>query len=350
MKIKSLFLSACLIPGLAIAQETSETETIPVVGNWQICNETSFSLRIATAFMQGEKPAAKGWKSLRSGSCLETEILVGAAKYVYAESSKAHRGGIREWRGEIPLCTVDAENFAADPDIGCALQNMTTRNFMAIDPMEPITSLVEIENFVSKASTAGIQRLLRDNGYDITRVDGIAGRRTSKTLSKFLKDNELPASLTTEEQLDALEQAAKEKVKSIGLTLCNRSESDIWSAIGLRRKGNWESRGWWKIEAENCTQVYTGSLLTADLSYYASQDGGLDEEGEKLSDKSIRVTAAAPSQFCISDSKFAVLGRESCIDNGYKAANFRVLPADKEGLTIDLTDADFAEVSASGLR
>lgn len=350
--IKKIALSVCLMTGdfasISHAQDKSETDLVQTENNWQICNETSFSLRIATAQNGTGLTAANGWDKLRAGSCLETLISIGVPKFVYAESVGAHRGGIREWKGTIPLCAQD-EDFAADPTIACSLQAMYERDFMAVDPDEPITTLVEIENFGSKAQTAGIQRLLQDNGYEISRVDGIAGRRTSRTLGQFLKDNDLPSSLSVEEQLDALEAAALEKVKTIGLTLCNRSNNEVWTAIGRRRKGNWESRGWWKIPATGCQQVFTESLIDADLSFYASQVGGMDENGASLPDKALRTLAATPTQFCISESRFAVLGKDNCADNGYKAANFRVLPMDQDGLTIDLTDADFA-ASGSGLR
>lgn len=338
------------VNNLAFAQ----TETIdPVVETsptkWEICNETSFSLKLAYGEVQGEKPAARGWKSLRSGSCLTTEIENGQTKFLYAKSSDAHRGGIREWKGDYPLCTSD-EDFQADSTIGCALQDLSQRNYMPVAADEAVTTLVEIENFGTKASTAGIQRLLQDNGYEISRVDGIAGRRTSRTLRRFLEDNELSGSLTIEEQLDALETAARDSVTTVGLTLCNRSTSVIWAAIGMSRKGNWESRGWWKIGVDNCKQVFTDTLISTDLSYYASQEGGIGEGGTRLSDRTMRSGATKPSQFCISESKFSVLGRDNCIDHGYKAANFRIVPSDKEGLSIELTDADFAEPNASGLR
>lgn len=342
--------SAVLIAGLASAQtETTDGATVPT--KWEICNETSFSLRLAYGWQESKEtnPIAKGWTRLRAGSCLTTDIDNGQTKFLFAESSKAHRGGIREWKGNIPICSNDAD-FQSDPTIGCALQDMKVRDYMPVASDEAVTTLVEIDNFKTKAATAGIQRLLRDNGYEISRVDGLAGRRTSRTLSRFLKDNELSASLSVEEQLDALETAALEKVKTVGLTLCNRSSNQIWAAIGLRRKGNWESRGWWKIDPEDCQQVYSESLIDADLSFYASQNGGLSANGEKMPDKAMRSLAATPTQFCISDAKFSVLGRESCSDFGYMAANFRVVPGDKEGLSVDLTDADFAEPSVTGLR
>lgn len=346
------FLSVMFQAGPAFGQDAADVPAIDISDTkWEICNETSFSLRIAYAAIKNEdeKPAAKGWQSLRAGGCLVTDMNNGQTKFLYAKSSKAHRGGIREWKGTIPLCTKESD-FQADPAIGCALQDLSQRYYMPVQADEPVTTLVEIDDFGKKATTAGIQRLLKDNGYEISRIDGLAGRRTSRTLSKFLKDKELSTSLTTEEQLDALEQYAFEKTSEVGLTLCNRSSGELWTAIGLRRKGNWESRGWWKIQANDCTQVYTETLTVADLSFYASQVGGKDEAGAALPDRVMRSVAATPSQFCISESKFSVLGRENCADFGYRPANFRAIPADKDGLTVELTDADFAEPSTSGLR
>lgn len=349
----SLGLLSAFVFGAANAQTLPETDaqdlSATMQANWKICNETSFSLRIATAHGRTGRPASSGWDKLHSGGCMDTMISVGEPKYVFAESSKAHRGGIREWKGTANLCAQD-EDFVADPTVGCSLQAMYERGFMAIDPDEPVTTLVEIDNFGSKATTAGVQRLLHDNGYDITRVDGIAGRRTSKTLTQFLEDQQLASNLNVLQQLEALETAALEKIKTIGLTLCNRSSSEVWAAIGRRRKGNWESRGWWKIAAEDCAQVFTESLVDSDLSFYASQTGRFDENGASIPDRALRTLAATPTQFCISESRFSVLGKDNCAGNGYKAANFRVLPMDKEGLTLELSDGDFAQTNADGLR
>ncbi len=328
---------------------TSPAQTETETADWQICNETSFALRIATAVNVSGKLQPKGWTKVQAGSCMSQAAPEGTARYVYAESSPAHRGGIREWKGASFLCAGE-DDFTADTSIGCALQNLSTRPYLSVDPAEKITTLVEIDDFGSKATTAGIQRLLQDNGYEITRIDGVAGRRTSRTMAQFLKENELPTTLTPQQQLEALEASAGEKMQSIGLNICNKSNAKIWTAIGRRRKGNWESKGWWSIEKDECGQVFTESLISADLSFYALQGGMIDEEGAKGEDRSLRSIATTPTQFCIAESRFAVLGRDNCADLGYQAANFRALPIDKPGVTIELTDADFGGSANSGLR
>ena len=336
-------------PKLDRAKQQSETAAIAAEPDWQICNETSFTLRIATVTAVDGKLQPRGWSKLHAGNCMAHDAPKGTPRYVYAESSPAHRGGIREWKGTSLFCAGD-EDFIADTSIGCALQNLATRPYLSVDPSEKITTLVEIDDFGSKASVAGVQRLLQDNGYEITRIDGVAGLRTSRTLATFLKEQELPTSLSSQAQLEALEAKASEKIKAVGLTVCNKSSANIWAAIGHRRNGNWESKGWWEIKSEDCGQVFTESLISSEVSFYALQSGRINEEGAKSDERILRSIAATPSQFCIADSRFSVLGRENCTDLGYKAANFRVLPIDKEGLSVELTDADFAEPSTSGLR
>ncbi|NNE57496.1 MAG: DUF1036 domain-containing protein [Hellea sp.] len=350
-----LTVASALAIGLSAQAQTDTdllaetTVTAAQTPAWQVCNETSFSLRLATATTIEGKIQPKGWDKVHAGQCIGIKAQPGTPRFLYAESSPAHRGGVREWKGQMALCTSD-EDFKADPNIGCALQDMHMRAYLSVDPGEAITTLVEIEDFGNNAATAGIQRLLKDNGYDITRVDGVAGRRTSRTLNEFLKSRGLASTISTEEQLAALETAAMEGIKDVGLTLCNKSSNSVWAAIGRRRKGNWESRGWWSIEPEGCGQVFTETLISNDVSYYALQEGVLDEDGKRGADRLIRSVSTQPTQFCVSDSRFSVIGRENCGDMGYKPANFRPLPIDKEGVVIELTDADFAHGSVTGLR
>ncbi len=349
----------CLQAALYAPQGQAQTpaQQKEAAQNWEICNETSFSLRVATATGQSGKIISQGWDRIRAGSCISRKSDPNAARFVFAESAPAHWGGIREWNGPVNLCAAD-EDFTADNTVNCAFQDMGVRGFLAIAPDEPVTTFVEAADYGSNATTAGIQRLLRDNGYPISRIDGVAGKRTLRTLSTYLKDNQFSQTLSVEDQLDRLETTALKKIKTIGLTLCNQSTAKIWTAIGYRRRGQWESRGWWAIEADSCLQPYTNTLEGAELYYYAQQENNDTQDhsaeesaGETVnaqSDKTLRTASAQPNQFCIAESRFSALGRENCIDNGYRAANFRAVPSDKDGMTISLTDADFAPTSATG--
>ncbi len=323
--------------------------------DWKACNETSFVLRVATATMIDGAVVPRGWTRIRPGGCHTVETAPGLPRYVYAESSRAYQGGIREWKGNAPLCTAD-DDFIADSNQGCEPQNMQTRLYLPVDPSEPVTTFVEAEDYGGRAEIAGLQRLLRDNGYTVSRIDGVSGRRTLRTAAKFLSDNKLPADSGLIEQIDLLEETALKRLQTIGLTLCNNASSRIWAAIGQRRGDDWESRGWWPIEAGDCAQPAAQSLIGQDVHFYARQEAPplLDESGLNIlktsPDKALRVTATTPSQFCITEARFSALGRENCSDSGYRAASFRALPLDKEGVKISLSDSDFAAPSASGLR
>ena len=351
-KLNALIISAAIaLTSQAAPLYAQENVTAAAPELWQVCNETSYVLRLAIASPVAGKMTPRGWTRIRPGSCETPDGTVGIQRFIYAESSPAHRGGVREWKGKAPLCT-GPEDFTADTEQSCAEQGLETRPYIAVSPDDPVTSFVEAREYGGKAGDAGIQRLLKDNGYDISRIDGLAGRRTQRTLSTFLKDRELAQNLSQSQQIDALEQAALEHVKDIGLTLCNKSEERIWSAIGLRKKGLWESRGWWPIEPEDCLQVHKESLSGSDLHFYALQeDTPEDPENEPpRPDKKLTSVSVEPVQFCIAEARFSALGRENCTDQGYHAATFRVLPTDREGVTINLTDSDFTAASAVELR
>ena len=328
----------------AAAVEGSET---PVQPPWQVCNETSFILNIASASIPQDAPdsplTVTGWQKIRAGQCQIMDAEKGTPRYVYARSNAVHQGGIREWKGRHSFCISD-EGFTAKTDISCALQNLNEAQFLRVVPTEERTAFVEPANYGRKAETAGVQRLLLDNNYDIKRVDGMSGRRTSNTLNKFLKDSDLKRSISMEDKFAALETAAHELRSSIGLTLCNKAESKMWGAIAYRRSEGWESRGWWPIDAGTCTRPYTRNLKGQDAHYYVRL------ETKNADDKLLKVQKNMAKDFCIGESKFSAVRHEYCEDQGYISAKFKSLPNDKIGAIISLTKADFTAASVSGLR
>lgn len=332
---------------VASAQEAASAP----LPEWEICNETSYILRVATAVMRNGAMTPKGWDRARPGQCIPIDAPEGSPRYVFAESSPVHQGGIREWKGDVPLCTA-REDFTADATLSCTMQNLETQAFLAVRPEEQRTTLIEPDNFGLNAETAGLQRLLRDNGYQVTRIDGLPGRRTSRTLREFRKTLDLPADTPNAEILDALADAAKGKQGEIGFEICNTSSARIWTAMATRDDGAWKSRGWWTVEPEACLRPFTKSLQGTEAHYYALQENIYTDNEEQVigDDKRLRSASATPAQFCVAESKFSALGREYCAEAGYAVANFRPLPTDKDGAKVTLTDQDFAEPSPVGLR
>lgn len=354
----------------AIAQTAPATEDTALLAQpeiinpadiieWKICNETSFILRIANATLRDGEIKARGWQTFQPAECISENIARGAPRFLYAESSNIHRGGIREWKGDISLCAKDTDFESAATD-NCRVKNFETRNYFAVKPDENTTTLIEPSDFGDKALVAGTQRLLRDAGYKVTAIDGLPGRRTTRSLREFQKAEEIETLPEGQELLKALTKAAERAIENIGLRICNESDTRIFSAVGMQEDGNWSSRGWWAVEPNSCTRPITRSLIGLDTHYYALKEPKAEENvttpinGDDLAavqaDLRLRSVATIPAQFCIAESQFSALGREMCLEGGYGVANFRPLPNDKDGVTITLTNTDFAEPGPEGLR
>lgn len=319
----------------------------PIQPPWQVCNETSFILDIAIAGVLagqvGQPLTVRGWQTLRPGSCQVIDVEKGTPRYIYARSANVHQGGVREWKGRYDYC-IAAEDFTAKTDISCELQNMTTAQFLKIIPTESRTAFIEPEDFGRFAETAGLQRLLRDNNYDIQRIDGRTGKRTTNTLQKFMKDHELKSSISVEAQYAALRENARMIRETVGVHLCNKTTAQLWAALAYKNNGVVESRGWWPIDKGSCIQPFTENLKDRDVHYYVRMEtpAGID--------KILRANTKNSKEYCIDPAKFSALRHEFCQDQGYVAARFNPVPVGKPGAKIEFTDTDFNAAMISGLR
>jgi uncharacterized membrane protein len=347
----SILISAGCV-GTAYAQDVSKVipDDEPQQLPWQVCNETSFIQEIAIANIAngeaGTPLTVKGWFKLTPGNCQTIDAEKGTPRFVYARSSSVHQGGYREWKGAHEYCVGEGQ-FEAKTDLSCALQNMQTRKFLRVIPTEHRTAFVEPAGFGRKSTTAGIQRLLKDNNYDVDRVDGIDGRKTINTLNKFLKDHDLATDISTAEKFAALEKFARETQVKIGVTLCNESSGRVWSALahGLGQKDDeLESRGWWPVEQGECLRPYTENLKAQQVHFYARQ------EQETGPDKILLVSSKSGKELCVGEAKFSAIRQEFCEDQGYITARFHTLPTKETGARIVLKDGNFGDALISGLR
>ncbi|WP_026942408.1 DUF1036 domain-containing protein [Hellea balneolensis] len=352
MRAVLLIAAAWAFPFSALAQDTQlRSSSAAAVSEWEICNETSYILRLATAYMRGGKISPKGWEKSRPGECIAQSVPLNSPRYIFAESDSVHQGGIREWAGNVPLC-ISEKSFTADASQSCQLQNLKTQNYLAVDPSDPQTTFIEPDNFGKNAATAGMQRLLKDSGYKITRIDGVPGRRTMRTIADFKKDNKLDKNIENNALIDTMAKTAKARQDEIGLEVCNNSSGKIWTAVATRDDGDWKSRGWWSIARGECLRPLTKTLQGTDAHYYALAENIITtvDGREAGPDKRLRSVATTPAQFCVAEAKFSALGRDYCTEAGYAVANFRPLPTDTDGIRVTLTDQDFAVPNAVGLR
>lgn len=352
MRSLLLALSLSVWTSAASAQVNSDAATPTADGvttnNWDICNETSYVLRYAAAYIRSDRMQASGWSTVQPGGCDALITPKDSPRFLFAESLAIHRGGVREWKGPVELCASE-DDFTSDATDNCRLKNMASRDYFAVNPAERQTSFIEPSDYGVNSEIAGLQRLLQDAGYKITRIDGLSGRRTLRTITEAKSDLDLDKTATNQELLSALIPAAEAARNSVGIDICNDSTQRIFGAIALQQDGSWTSRGWWPIEAGTCVKPYDSSLIGSQAHVFALQEAK-DAEGTPLPDRRLRSEVVTPAPFCIAESRFAALGRENCLEQGYAAVDFRPVPSDVDGQIIRLTDADFAEGGGDGLR
>ena len=346
MRILGLSLACCSIAMASLAQTNAPNNNSS--NSWDVCNETSYVLRFASAYIRSDRMQAAGWTTVQPGACVDIITPKDSPRFLFAESLPVHRGGVREWKGEIELCAAE-EDFTSDATDNCQLKNMDKRGYFAVKPSERQTAFIEPGDFGVNAEIAGLQRLLQDAGYRITRIDGLSGRRTLRTIASAKSDLELDKTATNQELISALIPKAEASLNTIGLDICNDGTARMFSAIAIQQDGNWTSRGWWPIEIGQCVKPYDRSLIGTQAHIFALQEAKT-EDGEPAPDRRLRSEVVTPAPFCIAESRFAALGREKCLEQGYSAVDFRPIPSDVDVQLIRLTDADFSAGGGDGLR
>lgn len=329
-----LVLSALPVPSASAQQ-----------GNgWSVCNETSYIIQVVTGRPEGGGTVVQGWTKVRPGAC-ETVLaspLTPGAHYLYAESSGAHRGGLKTWKGDEPLCVEGLVSFTIESVPDCDVMGLDVRLFRPVlieSRTKWETVIKETQTYsrtdrVPNAQAAGVQRLLNDAGVYNGAVDGNLGARTRGAIREFLKDRNLPAETSDTDLIDILEQVSLDRARNVGLTLCNRTEGRIWSAIGRRNGDGWESRGWWLLEAGGCARVIDEPLLQTEHFVFGEMEG----EGEAGPRQLLRGT----DTFCVARAKFAITGRENCGSSAYRSALFAStsVPVDRK-LVFEFFERDF---------
>jgi uncharacterized membrane protein len=295
---------------------------------WELCNRTSYVVEAATGRPDGEDVIVEGWTRIRPGQCeiaLDGPIK-GGVYFVFARSSKAHRGGQRDWSGQTPLCVDTNGSFAVENPSSCSSMGMEQRNFTAvrIEGKGGSMAFKETELY-DKANqspqNAGIQRLLNDAGIFQDVVDGYLGRESRAAINAFLAERKLPPSTTQAELIDVLEDVANRRARQVGMELCNRTGNRILAAMARSRPDGLESRGWWLIDANLCVRAVDESLITAPHYVFA----------EMQTEQGIRRLKNASTVFCTSRAQFAILGNQNCEARRYRPERFIETTPPEEG-------------------
>lgn len=317
--MRNIFVFLLLVSGASLA---------PVSTAWakySLCNKTSYALSAAIGYVDGDRLATRGWWRLRPGQCkvVLTEPTDPGRYFVYAEAVPGHKGPLRAWSGDTPLCVEGGGFFNLRNQEVCRDDPSRQRGFFDVEVTAAAggnwqTDFAEAANYtVYSAEVAGVQRLLNDLNLANSRIDGSLGRETQRLLAIYRKEKSIgEGPVIDDATIDAMIEEANTREAKLGLFFCNKTEQPIWSALAEPKGENrYESRGWWKLEPGDCAKVIKGGL-TADHYYvYGVIE---DPRGE-------RRLSGGDKTFCVNAVRFAATTDTSCADQELDEGVFRRL-------------------------
>ena len=316
---------------------------------YSLCNKTSYTLNAAIGYVDGERLATRGWWRLRSGQCkiaLQDQTRPGLY-FVYAESIAGHRGPLRSWSGETPLCVENGGFFTLRNQEICRDDPARQRNFFDQQVTQASngkwqTDFVEATVYsVYTAEIAGIQRLLQDVGQPIRAIDGSNDRETQRLIAAYKKARGLADDASTEILMEKLVEEANAREGRVGLTFCNKTETPVWGALGQPDERQvYTSRGWWKLGPGECAKVVKGAIPSDHVYVYGVIDDGATE----------RTLTGGEKALCVNAVKFEVVNDTSCADQDVDEVAFRRFPIAAGAATFDFTNDQFAAPVARQAR
>jgi uncharacterized membrane protein len=161
----------------------------------------------------------------------------------------------------------------------------------------------------TEAQLAGVKRLLKDNGYAITRIDGKPDKATGAALADFRKRMHFPPDAGNVALFEALERQAKARIAPAGYTVCNDSHDTLLVALGQMERGQAVSRGWWTAQPGACARAVTTPLDTDAVFLLAQKKNGA-------------TLAGGPQAFCTAAVAFEIRGAANCSARGYGEYGF----------------------------
>jgi uncharacterized membrane protein len=289
---------------------------------YSLCNKTSYALSASLGYVEEGRMITRGWWRLRAGQCkvVMTEAVQPGRYFVYAEAIPGHRGPLRTWSGDTPLCVENESIFTLRDQDVCSSDPRRQREFFSVDVTDENdgswrTEFAEEATYnVYKAEKAGVQRLLKDLGYDVKRIDGQIGRTTQAQIRKYRRDRGMGDSGVHDDTL--IEQMiieANERDSKLGFFFCNSTQLPIWAALAQAdTEDGYKSSGWWRMEGSECAKVLRGELNSNHYYVYGVMD---------LGDKDVPM-AGGNRKFCISNVQFDAAGDVDCTEAGYDEAMF----------------------------
>lgn len=294
--------------------------------DYRLCNATSYVLDGAIGYETETGWESQGWFRLLPGSC-ETALpdkITQDTYYVFARSIEAHEGGTKYFDGSDRFCTTMGD-FLISGRTDCATRGFDSYDFTRVETKQGdswTTTFSEPANFsLKRAEIAGAQRLLRDTGAAISRIDGISGRRTTAAITTFQRSANLRANGDINTALfNGLIDAAEKRQAQSGLSFCNTTDFLVWGAVGYERAGKFISSGWIRIEPQRCEKAIKGEL---SQRYYYAYAEAVDAVGLVARRRGQDLIWSGNHTFCTKGTRFEIEGRETCAERGYDETGFK---------------------------
>ena len=310
----------CLIFCLALFSVSTEARAV-----MRLCNETSYVLQAAASVRQGVVSKTEGWIEILPGACAIAlaDMPDDAQAYVYAKSDEAHAGEGLVFDGGERFC-VAAENrqFSIEGRRECRRRGLIEADFAVVagSTGRRLVEFTEKSNYGRRrARMAGTQRLLSDLQYDIGPIDGFGGERTREAEAAYKLRYGVKGNPKGEALLGKLIQTVQSEAGERGLTLCNRTDHLVWAATGQLKNDRFQSRGWRRVPADECTQVINESLSDRYYFYYAEAVG---EDGRLVREAGRAKIWSGERALCTKPIRFAIEGEENCLARGYDRHGF----------------------------
>jgi uncharacterized membrane protein len=284
----------------------------------KLCNRTSYILYAATGAVQNNQAAMQGWARLIPGSCqsvIAAPLTPRASYFVYARTSFGHSGQTRAWGGDQPLCVKDGPFALKTALAGSRCPDDTfSLPFAHIDTHRQKSWAMTFDDnpafkTMKDAESAGLKRLLRDQGAKIKTIDARPDKTADAAMAAFRKRLNMAPTATIANLFDALETETLKLTAPAGYSVCNDTAKSIWVALGMRTKDKWLSRGWWKIAAGGCARAISESLATDTIYLLAQTPGGVP-------------IVYGPEKFCTTTVEFDIQNRGNCKARGLVEAGF----------------------------
>lgn len=293
--------------------------------DYRLCNATSYALQGAVGTEAAGEWRSQGWVKITPGACVSA--LPGPVAqgnyYVFARSIDAHQGPIKYFSGTERFCTIPKDFEIASRE-NCALRGFESNDFIRVATKagdEWTTTFSEPRDYsLDQARIAGAQRLLRDNGLRVPKIDGIAAKNTLRSVMAFQRASGREANGVIDDGLiAALIEGAESEQAKFGLNLCNKTEYLVWAAVGFTAGDENRSSGWIRVAPGECAKAIKGKLT--QQSYYVYAEAA-DAKGAMVKQGGRLLAWSGTDGFCVKTTRFEIKGREACTTRGYDERRF----------------------------